>query len=104
MAPLTRRRRSDESIAVIGMGCRFPGGASDPSKFWDLLKNGIDAVTEIPAERPDGLTSAFASDPTKQQQWSAFVEEVAVNPGTLAQTVENVAAFLMPHAAAAKRR
>jgi Nucleotidyl transferase AbiEii toxin, Type IV TA system len=60
--------------------------------------------TEIPAERPDGLTSAFASDPTKQQQWLAFVEEVAVNPGTLAQTVEDVAAFLMPHAATAKRR
>jgi hypothetical protein len=36
--------------------------------------------TDIPAERPDGLTSTFASDPTKQRQWTAFVEEVAVIP------------------------
>ena len=60
--------------------------------------------TEIPTEPPDGLTPAFARDPTKQQQWRAFVEDVAVNPGTLAQIIEDVAAFLMPHAAAAKKR
>jgi predicted nucleotidyltransferase component of viral defense system len=54
--------------------------------------------TEIPTERPDGLTPAFANDPTKQQQWIAFVEEVAVNPGTLADVVEALAKFLMPHA------
>lgn len=57
--------------------------------------------TEIPTERPDGLTSAFASDPTKQKQWSAFVEEVAVNPGPLADVVDALAAFLMAHAAKA---
>ena len=60
--------------------------------------------TEIPTERPDGLTPAFAYDPTKQRQWAGFVEELAVNPGTLADVIEDVAAFLMPHAAAAKRR
>jgi hypothetical protein len=60
--------------------------------------------TEIPTQRPDGLTPAFAADPTKQQQWTAFVEEVAVNPGTLAEVIEDIAAFVMPHAAAAKRR
>ena len=54
--------------------------------------------TEIPTERPDGLTPAFANDPTKQQQWTAFVEELAVNPGTLADVVEALAKFLMPHA------
>jgi predicted nucleotidyltransferase component of viral defense system len=54
--------------------------------------------TEIPTERPDGLTPAFAGDPTKQQQWAAFVEEVAVNPGALADVVETLAVFLMAHA------
>jgi len=58
--------------------------------------------TEIPTERPDGLTSAFASDPTKQQQWAAFAEEVAVNPGPLVDVVEALAAFLLPHAANAR--
>lgn len=60
--------------------------------------------TEIPTEPPDGLTPAFASDPTKQQQWTAFVEEVAVNPGTLPEIIEDLSAFLMPHARAAKER
>jgi len=58
--------------------------------------------TEIPTERPDGLTSAFASDPTKQQQWAGFVEEVAVNPGPLVDVVEALAAFLLPHAEKAR--
>jgi hypothetical protein len=39
--------------------------------------------TAIPSERPDGLTAAFADDPTKRLQWDAFIEEVAVNPGAL---------------------
>jgi hypothetical protein len=48
--------------------------------------------TEIPTERPDGLTSAFAGDPTKQQQWVALVEEVAVNPGPLVETLKRFSA------------
>ena len=40
-----------QSIAVIGMGCRFPGGAHDPEAFWQLLAAGRDTVREIPEER-----------------------------------------------------
>nr|WP_051103451.1 type I polyketide synthase [Sphingomonas sp. PR090111-T3T-6A] len=40
-------------IAVIGMGCRFPGGATDPERFWQLLEDGRDAVAEIPRDRFD---------------------------------------------------
>jgi len=40
-----------EPIAVIGIGCRFPGGANDPESFWQLLVNGRDAITEIPPSR-----------------------------------------------------
>lgn len=39
-----------EPIAIIGIGCRFPG-ADSPQAFWQLLSNGVDAITEIPAER-----------------------------------------------------
>jgi acyl transferase domain-containing protein len=40
-------------IAIIGIGCRFPGGASSPEAFWDLLKNGVDAVGDVPGDRWD---------------------------------------------------
>src|SRR5262245_9597480 len=40
-----------EPIAVVGIGCRFPGGASSPARLWDLLRSGRDAVIDIPEER-----------------------------------------------------
>lgn len=40
-----------EPIAVVGMGCRFPGGVRTPDEFWELLTSGRDVLREIPAER-----------------------------------------------------
>ena len=58
--------------------------------------------TEIPSELPDALTSAFAEDVSKQQQWGSFVEDVAFQPGAFADVIRDLAAFLMPVAAAAR--
>jgi predicted nucleotidyltransferase component of viral defense system len=58
--------------------------------------------TAIPTDRPDALTRAFAEDPLKQQQWAAFVEDVAVNPGSLVEVVDSLAEFLMQHAVEAQ--
>jgi len=52
-----------EPIAIIGSGCRFPGGASSSSKLWELLRAPIDVLQKIPIERfnkegvynPDGM-------------------------------------------------
>jgi acyl transferase domain-containing protein len=44
-------RRQREPIAIIGMSCRFPGGASTPEAFWELLRDGRDAISEYPADR-----------------------------------------------------
>ncbi len=41
-----------EPIAIIGMSCRFPG-ASSPEAFWELLRDGVDMITEVPPERWD---------------------------------------------------
>jgi len=40
-----------DPIAIIGLDCRFPGGANDPDAFWRLLCAGTDAISEIPADR-----------------------------------------------------
>ncbi|MCW3464780.1 type I polyketide synthase [Chitinophaga nivalis] len=40
-------------IAIVGMSCRFPGGADSPEAFWDLLQQNKDAMEEIPADRVD---------------------------------------------------
>ena len=40
-----------EPIAIVGAGCRFPGGADSPEQFWRLLHEGFDAVGELPADR-----------------------------------------------------
>nr|AFP87523.1 type I polyketide synthase [Streptomyces sp. CNQ-418] len=45
----------DEPIAIVGMGCRLPGGADSPEAFWELLRNGVDATGEFPADRADAL-------------------------------------------------
>ncbi|MFA7404714.1 MAG: aminotransferase class III-fold pyridoxal phosphate-dependent enzyme [Pelobacteraceae bacterium] len=42
------------TIAVVGIGCRFPGGADSPGAFWKLLEEGVDTVSEIPADRWNG--------------------------------------------------
>ncbi len=42
-----------EPIAIIGMGCRFPGGCNDPDLYWDFLMNGKDACVPVPPDRWD---------------------------------------------------
>jgi acyl transferase domain-containing protein len=60
---------SREPIAIIGVGCRFPGGANDPETFWQLLQDGVDTITEIPSTRwnvdayysPDGIPGKMST-------------------------------------------
>jgi acyl transferase domain-containing protein/acyl carrier protein len=55
-------RARTEPIAVIGLGCRFPGRADTPESFWRLLRDGVDAVTEVPKERWD-IEAYYDPDP-----------------------------------------
>lgn len=41
----------DKDVAIIGAGCRLPGGADTPELFWDMMVQGVDATEEIPAGR-----------------------------------------------------
>jgi predicted nucleotidyltransferase component of viral defense system len=58
--------------------------------------------TEIPNEAPAALTPAFAGDDQKRAQWQAFVADVTIDPGSLENVTTDLAAFLMPHAIAAR--
>jgi phthiocerol/phenolphthiocerol synthesis type-I polyketide synthase C len=51
---------STEPIAVMGMGCRFPGGVNNPDQYWDLLEQGRSGIVAVPAQRWDA--EAFYTD------------------------------------------
>ncbi len=68
-----------QPIAIIGMGCRFPGGVTDPQSYWLKLREGFNPITDVPANRWD--TMAFF-DPHPQtpgkmnQKAGCFLENV----------------------------
>nr|WP_269770174.1 non-ribosomal peptide synthetase/type I polyketide synthase [Cystobacter fuscus] len=68
----------DEPIAIVGMGCRFPGGGDSPERFWSLLERGHDASGDIPAERWDA-DAYFHAEPMPGKSYTrrgAFLREV----------------------------
>jgi amino acid adenylation domain-containing protein len=56
------QKEQNEPIAVIGIGCRFPG-ADNPKAFWHLLRDGIDAVSVVPKDRWD-VDLYYEADPS----------------------------------------
>ena len=67
-----------EPIAIIGIGCRFPG-AKSPEAFWQLLRDGVDAITEVPADRwdIDALYDPNPATPGKMNtRWGGFLKQV----------------------------
>ena len=65
-------------VAIIGIGCRIPGGADTPERFWELLARGDDAITEVPPDRwdidayydPSGMPGKLIS------RWGGFVADI----------------------------
>jgi acyl transferase domain-containing protein/acyl carrier protein len=70
---------SSEPIAVIGIGCRFPGGANSPREYWQMLLNETDTIREIPPDRwiADDWYDADPQAPGKMNtRWGSFVNDV----------------------------
>jgi len=72
-------RTKAEPIAIIGMGCRFPGGADGPESFWRLLQGGVDAIREVPADRW-AIERYFDPDPAAPgktyTRWGGYLDRV----------------------------
>jgi acyl transferase domain-containing protein/NADPH:quinone reductase-like Zn-dependent oxidoreductase/short-subunit dehydrogenase/acyl carrier protein len=68
-----------EPIAIVGIGCRLPGGVRSPDDLWTLLVGGVDAVVEVPNERWD-LSAMYHPDSSRpgrtNTRWGGFLDQI----------------------------
>ena len=73
------RRVHNEPIAIVGIGCRLPGGVNSPEDFWEFLLEGKDAVREIPQDRWDA-NAIYNPDPDVRgrtySRHGSFLDEI----------------------------
>ncbi|WP_250405604.1 acyl carrier protein, partial [Streptomyces cellostaticus] len=71
--PSTAVVRDDEPIAIVGLGCRYPGGVETPDDLWRLVLEGRDAISEFPDDRGWDVAALFDDDP--DQQGTSYARE-----------------------------
>lgn len=68
-----------EPVAVVGIGCRFPGNVTGPESFWQLLADGVDTIEQVPPDRWDA-DAFYDPDPSASgrmtTKWGGFVSDV----------------------------
>ena len=66
---------SNDLVAIVGIGCRFPG-AGGPEEFWNLLRQGTDAVRKVPAERRELFDSDVTRGEATATHWGTFLDDI----------------------------
>ncbi|MCQ8195670.1 beta-ketoacyl synthase N-terminal-like domain-containing protein, partial [Streptomyces rugosispiralis] len=61
--PVVVSAADDEPIAIVGLGCRYPGGVETPEDLWRLVMEGRDAISEFPTDRGWDLDGLYHPDP-----------------------------------------
>ncbi|PYC66969.1 3-ketoacyl-ACP reductase, partial [Micromonospora arborensis] len=76
-----RSAASDEPIAIVGIGCRFPGGVGGPEDLWELVAGGRHVLGGFPADRGWDLDALFDDDPDRPGssyvRHGAFLDDAA---------------------------
>jgi acyl transferase domain-containing protein len=93
------RRQASEPIAIVGVGCRFPGGADSPESYWTILRDAADTIRDAPADRWDRDSDYgpdFAEPATIHTRKGGFLDRIdAFDPGFFGLS-ENEAAGMDP--------
>jgi acyl transferase domain-containing protein/acyl carrier protein len=71
------QRAKSQPIAIVGMACRFPGGANSPQEYWELLKAGRDAISKVHAGRygEEGMRKIKEAG-VPALEWGGFLDQV----------------------------
>ena len=89
-----------EPIAIVGIGCRFPGGADTPERYWQLLRDGTDLITEVPEDRPP-LNTVYTKIPRPDGELcdfrGGFVQDVSLFDAQFFGISPREAKVLDPH-------
>lgn len=77
MARTEVEEHETDGIAIIGIGCRFPG-AKNKNEFWKLLEQGVDAISQVPSERWN-IDEYYDPEPKARKmrtRWGGFLEDI----------------------------
>jgi acyl transferase domain-containing protein/SAM-dependent methyltransferase/NAD(P)-dependent dehydrogenase (short-subunit alcohol dehydrogenase family)/acyl carrier protein len=70
-------RRHRRRVAIIGMAVRFPGGATSPDTYWDVFRNGVSGIREIPMDRWDTARYYHSEAGTPGKMYTRYMGSIA---------------------------